>query len=195
MLSGDADPNNLNTYSYSYQPPSNNYLPSAVHFSSTSAPVYQSFNYGPPAPYYNPIPNNVKFELHSYPQQYELIHPYQFLFTKLKAKLNIFTIGKLLLKLLIFKKIIKFIGIICLLLILPKLKHFVKDMSATTSIESTEIESRQFPLIESGTLNIGISIRINYNYLIFLLFSLFIDILEQRINEVFNFAIEALQKF
>lgn len=53
------------------------------------------------------------------------------LFDKLKFKLDIFTIGKLLLKLIIFKKIIKFIAIICLLLWLPKFqsKHMkMEDM-------------------------------------------------------------------
>ncbi|XP_050337975.1 uncharacterized protein LOC126764218 [Bactrocera neohumeralis] len=58
---------------------------------------------------------------------------------KLKKKINLFTIGKIILKLLIFKKIIKFIGVICLLLFLPKLKHFLKD---DISVDETSEESR-----------------------------------------------------
>lgn len=58
---------------------------------------------------------------------------------KLKKKINLFTIGKIILKLLIFKKIIKFIGVICLLLFLPKLKHFLKD---DMSMDETSGESR-----------------------------------------------------
>lgn len=48
--------------------------------------------------------------------------PGHWLLNKLKLKLDIFTVGKILLKLLIFKKIVKFFAIICLLLFLPKLK-------------------------------------------------------------------------
>lgn len=39
---------------------------------------------------------------------------------KFKLKFDLFTIGKILLKLVLFKKIVKFLAIICLLLFLPK---------------------------------------------------------------------------
>lgn len=48
---------------------------------------------------------------------------------KFKLKLDLFTIGKLLLKLVIFKKIVSFIAIICLLLFIPSLKNHDKDES------------------------------------------------------------------
>lgn len=46
----------------------------------------------------------------------------KWLLEKIKFKVDFYTIGKILLKLVIFKKIVKFIGIICLLLFLPTLK-------------------------------------------------------------------------
>lgn len=55
--------------------------------------------------------------------------------------MDFFTIGKILLKLIIFKKIVKFIALICLLLFLPKLQ------AATTPDKDEEEvleERRQF---------------------------------------------------
>ncbi|KAJ6638359.1 hypothetical protein Bhyg_11094 [Pseudolycoriella hygida] len=50
---------------------------------------------------------------------------------KFKLNFDLFTIGKILLKLLIFKKIIKFMALICLLLFLPKLQG---DTTSTTVV-------------------------------------------------------------
>jgi len=47
-----------------------------------------------------------------------------------------------LLKLLIFKKIVKFIGLIFLLLVLPKLKNIFKDDMMSGSSESDGMESK-----------------------------------------------------
>lgn len=75
------------------------------------------------------------------------------LLDKFKFKLDLFTIGKILLKLIIFKKIVKFIALIGLLLFLPKLqtKHMgFMDLLAggDDSDEETEtnetIEKRSF---------------------------------------------------
>ncbi|XP_032597720.1 uncharacterized protein LOC116806043 [Drosophila grimshawi] len=98
----------------SYLPPDNSYLPPAT---SPPAPVY-----GPP-----PLPYNSQppvFYRPSYPTPY---HTHDSFLDKLKSKISLLTIGKLILKLLIFKKIVKFIGIICLLLVLPKLKNMFHD--------------------------------------------------------------------
>lgn len=63
------------------------------------------------------------------------------LLNKLKFKLDFFTIGKILLKLIIFKKIVKFIALICLLLFLPKLQSISeKDEKDEDALE----ERRQF---------------------------------------------------
>lgn len=109
-----------------YGPPSHSYgLPPVVHsyappgYSSIQRPI-NVYNYGP-APQKFPIVHNVQ----SAPRDEH------WLFDKLKFKLDLFTIGKILIKLIIFKKIVKFIALICLLLFLPKLqsKHMnVVDM-------------------------------------------------------------------
>ncbi|XP_075167678.1 uncharacterized protein LOC142239796 [Haematobia irritans] len=153
----DTDPN-TDFGGYNYSPPSNNqYLPptTPVPIYGPPAPVYgpPSTIYGPPQPYYKPI----------FPP-----HPRDHfsLLEKLKAKINLFTIGKIILKLLIFKKIVKFIGIICLLLFLPKLKGlFKEDMSMDEdSTESKQVETEK-------------------------------DTLEKQVEETFEFVMNAFKKF
>lgn len=56
-------------------------------------------------------------------------------------KLNVFTIGKILLKLVIFKMIVKFIAVICLLMFLPKLEHIKGDKEDD---EEEDDEGRSF---------------------------------------------------
>lgn len=48
---------------------------------------------------------------------------------KFKLKLDLFTLGKILLKAVIFKKVISFIAILCLLLFIPSLKPDKDDDS------------------------------------------------------------------
>ncbi|XP_011209089.1 uncharacterized protein LOC105230167 [Bactrocera dorsalis] len=103
---------------YNYIPPTNNNLQPSNEI------------YGPPSSVYGP-------PMFHQPVIYQP-RDHWFL-EKLKKKINLFTIGKIILKLLIFKKIIKFIGVICLLLFLPKLKHFLKD---DISMDETSGESR-----------------------------------------------------
>jgi hypothetical protein len=55
------------------------------------------------------------------------VAPAHWILSKIKAKLNLFTLGKILLKLVIFHKIVKFFGLICLLLFLPSLKPHEDD--------------------------------------------------------------------
>ncbi|XP_011188185.2 uncharacterized protein LOC105215769 [Zeugodacus cucurbitae] len=113
---------------YSYLPPSNNNLQPSNEI------------YGPPSPVYGPptIHQPVIYQ----PRDHWFLE-------KLKKKINLFTIGKIILKLLIFKKIIKFIGVICLLLFLPKLKHLIKD---DMSMEESSGERRSL-LTEKDALN------------------------------------------
>lgn len=91
---------------------------------------------------------------------------------KLKKKINLFTIGKIILKLLIFKKIIKFIGIICMLLFLPKLKHFLKD---DMSMDETSEESRYIRTEKGNTFYLY-----SYDFLSFF----FSDALEKHIEDL-----------
>lgn len=60
------------------------------------------------------------------------------LLDKFKFKLDLFTIGKILIKLIIFKKIVKFIALICLLLFLPKLQ--AKHMNIVDLLGGDESE-------------------------------------------------------
>lgn len=144
--SGSYDPQPLG-YNYpepstpapEYGPPAVEYGPPAVEYGppSTPAPYLPpapamaygppSSVYGPPAPVYGP-PAPVygpPKPIYGPPSYY---HPREeSLFSKFKFKLDLFTIGKIILKLLFFKKIIKFLGIICLLLFLPKLKGLFED--------------------------------------------------------------------
>ncbi|KAJ8921998.1 hypothetical protein NQ315_008636 [Exocentrus adspersus] len=102
-----------------YGPPSQVYGP----------PVYGPPNppppppvYGPPSPppppVYGPPPSSSITQVF-----YGVPHAMLSFWDKLKLKLDLFTIGKIILKLVIFKKIVSFIAIICLLLFIPALKH------------------------------------------------------------------------
>lgn len=72
---------------------------------------------------------------------------YNWLLDKFKFKLDLFTIGKFLIKVLIFKKIIKFIMLICLLLFLPKFqsKHMkMDDLVIDVEEDDDDDRRRQF---------------------------------------------------
>ncbi|CAD7090412.1 unnamed protein product [Hermetia illucens] len=132
--------------SHSYGPPSPSYGPPAP-------------SYGPPPPSYGPPP-----PIHHPPIPYHHSGG-EWFWDKFKFKISLFTIGKILLKLIIFKKIVKFIALICLLLFLPKLKS-LKDAFEGGSSES--VEFRGFS--EQEKLN-------------------------GRINEITNFALTAFETF
>lgn len=130
--------------SSSYGPPS--FPPSSVYGppSSSSHPSFGGYPYGPrPINVYNYGPAPPKFPVvHSAPRDEH------WLFDKFKFKLDLFTIGKILIKLIIFKKIIKFIALICLLLFLPRLQAKplnLVDMLAgpDESEEETEAEGKR----------------------------------------------------
>lgn len=95
-----------------YGPPSTGYGPPS---GSYGPPI--SSGYGVPSGYGPPMNYGVPYNF----------SPEQWILNKLKLKLDLFTVGKILLKLIIFKKIVKFFALICLLLFLPKLKHHVED--------------------------------------------------------------------
>ncbi|KAG5900028.1 hypothetical protein JTB14_009108 [Gonioctena quinquepunctata] len=72
--------------------------------------------YGPPAPPVYGPPSSVQVF-------YGVPHALGSIWDKLKLKLTLFTLGKILLKLVIFKKIVSWIAVLCLLLFIPSLKN------------------------------------------------------------------------
>lgn len=129
-------PPTINTYG----PPQQ--LPTASPSYGPPPSSFSGYHYGPsfgqrPINVYNYGPSPQKFPIiHSAPR--DEVH---WLFDKFKFKLDLFTIGKILLKLIIFKKIVKFIALICLLLFLPRLQTKplnVVDMLSGGGDESEE---------------------------------------------------------
>lgn len=124
---------------YDYQPPSTNYGSPSPNFGSSTIDTYTppASSYGgpyhKPAPGYGPPTYSAPVYLPGPPSNYVPYGPpieesskggslEKWLLEKIKFKVDFYTIGKILLKLVIFKKIVKFIGLICLLLFLPTLK-------------------------------------------------------------------------
>lgn len=70
----------------------------------------------------------------------------KWLLDKIKFKVDFYTIGKILLKLVIFKKIVKFVALICLLLFVPTLKKKLgmgdKDHGSNEDSEDDSEEER-----------------------------------------------------
>ncbi|XP_014488843.1 PREDICTED: uncharacterized protein LOC106752013 [Dinoponera quadriceps] len=113
----------------SYQPPQQAYGPS-IHVSPAS-PVYG-------APYALPDMSHI-----SVLPTFDLGWP-------IALKLNAFTIAKIILKLIIFKMIVKFIAAICLLLFIPKLEIIKKKGNKDEEDEERGLSS---PYASSETLN------------------------------------------
>ncbi|XP_043655175.1 extensin-2 [Drosophila teissieri] len=134
-------------------PPNNNYLPPPPEYGPPAG--YPSYG-PPPPPFYKPAPF-IPYQSH------------ESILEKLKSKINLYTLGKILLKLLIFKKIVKFIGLIFLLLVLPKLKNIFKDDMMSGSGESDGMESK---LVETDK-----------------------DKLSQQIEDLYDFVINSIENF
>ncbi|XP_072932690.1 uncharacterized protein [Epargyreus clarus] len=120
-----------------YGPPAPSYGPPAQTY-GPPAPTYgpPSFSYGPPihkplAPVYGPPLKP------SYGIPYTA--PGLGFLDKLSLKLDILTIAKLMLKFLIFKKIVTMIAVVCMLLVIPKLITFKKDGN-----QNNDEDDRQF---------------------------------------------------
>ncbi|XP_052890444.1 uncharacterized protein LOC128298712 [Anopheles moucheti] len=164
-----GDYNIVPSNSYDYGVPTGSYGPPT----STGNELYQPAPhkeygtppkpvYGPPKPIYGPPqPPPTGPVSHGMPY----FSPEHWLLSKLKFKFDLFTIGKILLKLVIFKKIVKFIALLCLLFFIPTLK----PSGGGHSDESSEEDRRR-------------SYDIQYDY-------------EQRLGEMTKFALTALEAF
>ncbi|CAK1555320.1 unnamed protein product [Leptosia nina] len=118
-----------------YGPPTSNYGPPTTSYGPPS--------YGPPAQSYGP-PISKPFPPIYGPPKPSYGVPYTapglgFL-DKLSLKLDILTIAKLMLKFLIFKKIVTMIAVVCMLLVIPKLISFKKDKGG----DGNDEDERQF---------------------------------------------------
>ncbi|XP_030748859.1 formin-F-like [Sitophilus oryzae] len=113
-----------------YGPPGPQYGPPGPQYGPPPSPPYSppSPSYGgsfaepagyPPAPVYGSPQNLQVF----YGVPHAMVSIWDKLWEKIKWKLDLFTLGKILLKLVIFKKIVSLIAILCLLLFIPSLKH------------------------------------------------------------------------
>ncbi|XP_053698843.1 uncharacterized protein LOC128745792 [Sabethes cyaneus] len=150
------------SYEYSLTPSS--YGPPAMStYGAPPKPVYgppkpvygpPTSGYGPPVPAGNGIP---------------YLSPESWLLSKLKLKFSWFTLAKILLKLVIFKKIVKFIALLCLLFFIPTLKPSESDNNQSGGDNGGEDYRRR-------------TYDMHYNY----------DI---QLNEVTRFALKALEAF
>lgn len=129
-----------------YGPPSPNYGPPAQSYgppghAQTYGPPAQT--YGPPAQSYGPpIHKPLPPPIYGPPLKPSYGVPYTapalgFL-DKLSLKLDILTIAKLLLKLLIFKKLVTMLAVVCMLLVIPKLISFKKDSNGGGNTDEDE---------------------------------------------------------
>lgn len=122
-----------------YGPPTPNYGPPAHSYGPPS------YSYGPPAPVYGPpVHKPLPPPIYGPPLKPSYGVPYTApglgFFDKLSLKLDILTIAKLMLKFLIFKKIVTMIAVVCMLLVIPKLITFKKDKDGA----STDEDERKF---------------------------------------------------
>ncbi|XP_031766735.2 uncharacterized protein LOC113509877 [Galleria mellonella] len=127
-----APPNTYGPPSSSYGPPAQTYGPPAHTYgppTQTYGPPAQT--YGPPAQTYGPPVPKPLPPVYGPPLKPTYGVPFKspgfgFL-DKLSLKLDILTIAKLLLKFLIFKKLVTMLAVVCMLLVIPKLISFKKD--------------------------------------------------------------------
>ncbi|XP_057672617.1 formin-like protein 2 [Diorhabda carinulata] len=98
------------------------------------SPVYGPPNPAPPPPPPPPQPMYGPPPIYGPPSSVQVFygapHALGTFWEKLKWKLDVFTIGKLLLKLVLFKKFVSWVALLCLLFVIPTLKN--KFESATS---------------------------------------------------------------
>ncbi|XP_046625965.1 uncharacterized protein LOC124307856 [Neodiprion virginianus] len=131
--------------SYGPPPPQNVYGPPSIGYQPVQGPQQgEARGYGPPAPTYGaPYALPGMPSLPSIPM-IDFTWPFA-------LKLNAFTLAKIILKLVIFKLIVKFIAIICLLLFIPKLETSKKDDKQEDDYEGRDDST--FPPLADGAMD------------------------------------------
>ncbi|KAH1022778.1 hypothetical protein HUJ04_012123 [Dendroctonus ponderosae] len=121
-----------------YGPPSPQYGPPAPHY----GPSYGSF--AEPTPQYGPPAQNLQV---FYGVPHAMISIWDKVWEKVKWKLDLLTFGKILLKLIIFKKIVSFIAILFLLLFIPSFKKkkgfFSEDSEQERALSKSSEEDQR----------------------------------------------------
>ena len=107
-------------------------------YGAPPAPVYGPPNYEPQRPLYG-VPVHQIYSGPIYGSVATGAAREETWLDRIKMKLDLFTIGKILLKIILFKKFIKFMAIICLLFLLPKFQQMDE-----TAGDVDESASRQF---------------------------------------------------
>ncbi|XP_058467945.1 uncharacterized protein LOC131440566 isoform X2 [Malaya genurostris] len=150
------------SYEYSLAPSSSYGAPSGSYGTPPKAA------YGPPKPVYGP-PQPVYGTLAPASNGMPYLSPESWLLSKLKLKFSWFTLAKILLKLVIFKKIVKFIALLCLLFFIPTLKPSESDGDHSGGDNNGDDYRRR-------------SYSLRYDY-------------DSRLNEVTRFALKAMEAF
>lgn len=165
-----------------YGPPTS-YGPSAPIYGPPSA-------YGPPTGYFR----------HGPPKYYAVQHhrtPRDWLLDKLHFKLDLVTIGKIILKLIIFKKIVKFIAILCLLLFLPKL-NMMGSSSSSSNHDNNHDHDHDYDISVFRKFNVdGEGYFFDLYFMDFKCFFLFFfsESRNARINELTSFVLTSIDAF
>ncbi|XP_049530145.1 uncharacterized protein LOC125948278 [Anopheles darlingi] len=157
--------------SYDYSLPAGSYGPPTSTGNELYQPAHKEYGppppkpvYGPPKPIYGPPPPPPPHGPVSHGMPY--FNPESWLLSKLKFKFDLFTFAKIMLKLVIFKKIVKFIALLCLLFFIPTLKP---SSGGGHGDDSSEEERRR-------------SYDLKFDY-------------ERRLGDVTKFALTALEAF
>ncbi|KAH9630504.1 hypothetical protein HF086_000717 [Spodoptera exigua] len=156
----NAPPNTYGPPAPTYGPPAHSYGPPAQSY----GPPAQM--YGPPAQTYGPpIHKPLPPPIYGPPLKPSYGVPYTapalgFL-DKLAFKLDILTIAKLLLKFLIFKKLVTMLAVVCMLLVIPKLISFKKG---PTDGGGTDEDERSFGDNKSTSLFAKIHLLSNLSF-------------------------------
>ncbi|XP_066595709.1 uncharacterized protein [Prorops nasuta] len=125
-----------------YGPPSSSYGPPNKVYGPPQTSYGPPNNYLPPQQAYGPPPSTygAPYSLTEVVSHQLGIPMFDFTWP-FALKLNAFTLAKIILKLLIFKMIVKFIAVICLLLFIPKLEIIKKDNSDNDEEERSLLNS------------------------------------------------------
>lgn len=130
--------------SYSVQSvQSSSYVPSSSYGSPGISSYYPHPSYGPPPSSYYPPTSMMP---HPMPEAAQKSNS-EWLIAKIMKKFDLILVSKILLKLIIFKKIVKFIGLICLLMFIPVLKK--KFEEHTSDGDGDEDEERRIKELDA----------------------------------------------